>query len=421
MTSKTHARTRLGAAAVVLIAMIVGGCLQAEKRIGIQYDRATDRFTFLVVFNHISSDKLVADGGDPDGDSAYLKTLWSNRDHLILLPSLMQPVDDSDEPLAMFTNDGLGFLRLSASRFAQISLGGAAATQPQETSLPLDTIQIKPGELFNEGGSNLSYYHQIVVPGALVDKALDMAAKAESKEIVAAVDDEIASRGAGVATGTWKQIADGLIERISAVPDDPSAQAAPNAPEPAGMPHGFSLDSLRMMKQALGASGKLDLWRSGSTLTVKMPMTAEDAAGIVANWPAVRDAALAKISSKAQKALAASAGDSSVVDPKPAAIALAQSTKVAKDESGLVVSVDVVSLGQFLSDWDSLDVAMMSDEDRSGRDNLSRELGAVAATKMPVNEKLTVARVMADFAKGTLASVPATQPVKPGTGLEINP
>jgi hypothetical protein len=154
---------------------------------------------------------------------------------------------------------------------------------------------------------------------------------------------------------------------------------------------------------------------------MKMPMTADDAAGIAANWPAVRDAALAKIRAISEKLLARSAGDASAVDPRPAARALAQSINVGRDDAGLVMSVDVVALGQFLSDWESLNNAALSDDDRIKRDALSKEMGGVAATKMPVDHKLTVAKVMADFANGTLASVPATQPVTPGTGLEINP
>ena len=149
-------QTRPGAAAVVLLAVTIGGCLEAEKRIGVKYDKPTDQFSFLVMFTHISADKLAADGGDPDDDSDHLTVLFTNRDHLILLPSSMDPLGVTNSPLAPFADDAFGWLRVSPSSYAQVGLGNASSTAALNTSLPLDQIQIKPGELFNEGGSNLS-------------------------------------------------------------------------------------------------------------------------------------------------------------------------------------------------------------------------------------------------------------------------
>ncbi len=419
MKLNSRIRTGIIAGIVAALALTIAGCLQADKRIGMQYDKASDQFTFLVLFNHISSDKLATDGGDPDGDSDYLKTLYANRDHLILLPELMQPMEDSQLPLAPFTSDDFGWLRLSASQFARVSLGAPAGTQPAQSTLGLGTIQIKPGKLFNDGGSNLCYYHQIVVPGKVVDGALDIVAAAEAPIIESALDDEIASRGSGVVTGTWEQLAAAMVAKINSIPEDPAADAPDASPLP-DLPHVFSMESLRAMKVA-ASGGKVDLSRSGSTLTLKMPMSADDAAGIVANWPTVRDAALAKVQGMARKRLALLAADSSAIDPAATARTLAESIGFARNGAGLSVSIDIVAFEQFLSDWGSLNEAGMKKDDRQSRDDLGREMAAAAARKIAVDTDLTVAKVMGDFKGGTLASVPASQPVKPGAGLEIDP
>ena len=255
-----------------------------------------------------------------------------------------------------------------------------------------------------------------------MDKALAIMARLEANDLAATLDDELTSRAAGASVSTWDQAAATLVARIGAIPDG-DAPPDPTAPAPTPEPaiHVFTLDSLREMKQAIAAAGTVDLSRSGSTLTLKLPMGADDAGGIVANWPAVRDAALAKINSITGKVLARLPNDATIVDARPSAAAMMRSITIDKDGNGVVVSLDVVAVGQFLSDWNSVSHANMGSDDRAKQEALSREMAVAAKAKLPVNGNLTMAKVMADFAGGTLASVPSTQPVKPGTGLDTNP
>ena len=72
-------------ALLILVAVLLPGCLEAEKAILVRYDKPSDTFHMLVMFQHIRGGEMN-EKYDPKADLDHLENLYKNRDHLIFMP-----------------------------------------------------------------------------------------------------------------------------------------------------------------------------------------------------------------------------------------------------------------------------------------------------------------------------------------------
>jgi hypothetical protein len=396
--------------AMVLLASCVG-CLETDKTVAARYDRDHDEFSFLVVYQQIrggtgsSQEKY-----DPDTDFKYLKALYANRDHLIVTPV------GSPWPFEEFGEDAL--LRTSATEAADVSLSTITPTLKLHRSpVRLDQVRILPGAFFLRGEGNLCYYHQVVIPGKVIDQAITAALEEFDKygkdDALASLDGELDRRAHGGAVMSWDEFTgraivgtmaqiDGLFGQPPVTRPDESADAANH---PLTVP--VSSASLKQIRNEM-TSGGITIQRRGSVLSIRVGMEEADVARAVMFFDAYRAALVGRVAQLSR------AHPDRARQPAAISAAIQAMDATAVDPKTLELSIDLIrAFGAF-------DTPSSPPRDHPS-DVLahSRDMATLAATSdgIAIDSKLTVEQIERDFLAGTLKANPSDHAVKPGEGL----
>jgi hypothetical protein len=389
-------------AVLVALAGMLAGCLEAEKTVQVRYDKDKDEFTYLVVYQRIRNGKDQKGKTDPAADLKHLTALYQNRDHLLIGPA------GSPRPLEEWGEDG--WLRLSPELAAIVDLDSAklnlATTRP---GIPLDQVQVKPGRLFVGEGGGLCYYHQITVPGKVVEAAMAIGpSRARDNDMVKRISGmiggELARRSGGGAPMTLQEAKEKLVpllvQQLTREMVDADAQPGKL---PVGFP--FSDAGLKALRDAY-EKGQVATQRRGSQVFVRLRLTEADAADAVA------------LLDELQKQIEATLQDQTKIIPK--SIRTAQALrKLAAGLKRTVVEKDTLELSMDLVDLMGLFDKPADPLKEVEPDALERaKTFAVQVTgQLDVAKDVTIQQIVADFAAGKLAGNPSKPPVQPGTGL----
>jgi hypothetical protein len=392
-------------ALTVTALLLAAGCLNGDKSISIHYDAAKDQFSLLVVFQRIrSNDNSSSRQGNqpspPTQDIQHLSALYANRDHLILSVGL---------PFELFSEPAI--LRLSNHLACSVNLGSASDGKAFQTSVPLDQIQIVPGEFFLRGQGNLCYAHEIIVPGSVLDAVLAEQSPqlndALFGDLAKKMRGELDLRRQGQPRVGWDQFTPECITRTMDSMDQ-SAQPQPaQQPEQANQPPEPDLripletESIRSFLAAFDGH-TLKLQRQGSRFFERVDLTPADVESAVAFYAFFRQAVETKAAELAKDHLNL-AGQRDVN--------LFSATNVDPAGPGtLEISTDIVRLQDvFPHPIDAVD-APDADCQRTAKE-VEKSLG--------INKTLTIQQIQRGFDAGKLSAHPPQPPVWPGSGLGI--
>ncbi|MDY0169050.1 MAG: hypothetical protein RBS80_21085 [Thermoguttaceae bacterium] len=132
------------------------GCIGGEIVSYTRYDESSDSFSFLELYVNIETDKAA--------ELDHIARLYERRDTLIIT---------GFPHFKLFSSPRL-LERHGKHSYSSLPLAEAMTGEPERltTAVDLDSIEIMPGEFFLNEHRNLSYYHQVVIPGKAVDAAM---------------------------------------------------------------------------------------------------------------------------------------------------------------------------------------------------------------------------------------------------------
>jgi len=179
----------LGLSVVVVILLSLAGCLEDDATAIVRYDAKSDRFGVLTVYEHFRSrgPSSTPSTANRSGDVASLVELWQKRDRIVMVePSLF------GNPI---------YIELSADHKTRAD----PKDDEGEAKVSWERIKIVPGKMFRDTKGGLGYYHEMWIPGAVVDQLLqrEWADSAGSADLLAA---EHKRRAEGGARGSWKAV-----------------------------------------------------------------------------------------------------------------------------------------------------------------------------------------------------------------------
>jgi len=382
------------------------------------YDPKGDEFTVLTVFQHITVGRDGKSGFDLHSSFEHLQNLWLNRDHLIL-PPVETP----------FLSSPKAALRVSNTTYRLADLGSPGLSPPDNSPVPLDAIRIRPGGFFLEGNENLCSYHQVVVPGRILDSLLPLKVKQElndvllGKSLAAGIDTEIERRKSGGAISSWQQ-----CTAVSIRQDPPGLPVAPGA-EPAttqtaqppddqpSVP--FDIESLILLRNAI-AKQDIRVTRLGSVFTILVPLTPDDAAHAAACFGQLRDAWKSTAEDRFRKLREKHADLAAQIEAARTAWGSLEASTAAKAVGGgLDFSFDLVKWSEYSWHTDRLSQALSADGSHEDADVRKRaaDMAALVSEHVPVDLDLNTGKIYAGFHAGTLPSRPSIKPVEPGLKL----
>jgi hypothetical protein len=388
---------------VLFLALTLTTCISGEERDYVTYDAATDEFQMLMVLQ----DLRVKDADD----MGYLAALYANRDHLIA-PSIPGGAN-------IFSLFSFSFIRLSDKQVAALNIWSSRPSEIEaiDTTIPLNTIRIRPGAFFRHNGS-LGYYHAITVPGKTLDAALEDVSKAMQNEgMTSAIQAEIERREGGGKTATWAQVNAEALRQIEIKPDAPEtapandpAAAPATAPDDAIEPQfALDLDSLKTLRQAV-SDKTLRIKRDKSNLSLLLPVTRRDADGL---------ADLYKVSLARLQEVVKTTPQTMEVAEKLAdarvALQVATALAVTTGDQGVTVTVDLLAMAKAMNAMPDKRIDL-NDKDDAGKP-APDPVKLLEALNVPIFENITADQILKDFNAGTLKSYPSDKPVKPGEGI----
>ncbi|MGD0462657.1 MAG: hypothetical protein ABSB74_09220 [Tepidisphaeraceae bacterium] len=377
---------------LTLVALYIPGCLTADKSVSAAYDAQHDRFRFLIVFQNIATqaDKSAA-------DFAWLRSLYANRDHLILSPI------GSPWPWEGFGEGA--YLRISNSLYAGVDLSAAATSglTREIATIPLDDIQVLPGRFFIRGRNSLCYFQQIVIPGKTVDEMVEAAnhrlAAATSNSLVGWIDSEFQHRQSGLTSQmAWDAFTKGVIDQTTwAMRHESSDRGQPTT----RIDDPFNTQTLQSLRSAL-VSGKAKLIRTGDKIHVSAEMTEADVSGLVAFVEAFRESvsgAAAEPARESRRNLAWRA-------------MLDSAALTATDKTHVEATVDLTKLVNAF--YNPLEIPPSGIEPKG---NKVQNMLDVAGDSLEIDSHLTVGKIVADFKADALPTYPPLKSVEPGRGM----
>ncbi|MDB5357268.1 MAG: hypothetical protein JWN24_3721 [Phycisphaerales bacterium] len=380
-------------AGLILIAVSISGCLDARESILGRYDADKDQFVFLNIYQRM--------GGQNAQDFDYLEKLWKNRDHLIT------------PPIPSFLGK-ISYLRISDTEFAKLNLQNAAHGEISPSPLPLDKVTVKPGQFFLRGSDALCYYDQIVVPGSFADATLKLLNLEAKKNIDTAIAAERDRRVKGGAVVSWAAFRKATVENLrkqnvtaEANPDAAKPDPAPNAaaPEPAANTDVMTVLSNASLEKL--EKGFSDVWlvRDKAIFRATISMDEADAKETLATIAAVR----AELADEVKRP-----GHDPDLDKQVSVLAVIES---GSPKPGVIeLSVDATELFprvEAMMDPKAALPAPSRDDAARGHDALA----AIKAKEIPINEKVTVEQIVADFHARKLEGHPPEKSVRPGEGI----
>lgn len=261
---------------------IAGGCLEFQKTSRWRYDEERDEFSYLTVYENFATTQGVI-ATKPrasteaevrgDEDAAFLEAFYRNRAHLLPNPIYSPWLMVLSEPAA---------LRREARQWAVFDLRQGRGTQlvQRETAVSLEKVRILPGELYATAGGGVGYYHQVVVPGAVVDAWLE--AGWHHKAFEEGLKEEIAKEKAARRETpglTWEEATPALVDLWRKKLHDQTAEKTAVwrrlQERPLAMLEDRTLDLY-----AKDGLEKASVSRDHGTLTLHIPMGPKDGAAI---------------------------------------------------------------------------------------------------------------------------------------------
>lgn len=372
-------------APIALICVMLCGCgpLDAERSSYLTYDKARDEFGHLRIYRHIQAangeSRDLREGPtykgeySPEKARAHLAALWKLRDRCVLTPF--------PEFMRMMELHGVVF---SPRTFASIDLNKAPpdSSLAEETTLPLDQIVIRPGELFVSPDKTLCYYHRCYFPGTFIDRALDVGAEAANRELTSEFQvEQKARKQAPGPRSTWANMRWTL--------DAYTFNSTPYETDPRYVPRMWRVldaESLRLLV-AQAEKRQLKLTRTRERLACQFQLSQADAAEFPALWQAFLDHV-----KRMHK---------EINEPPGALLRLDTALKkieLKTDPEGRVsLSVDLSTLFPLIAAKD-----YFSEQKKSlGREFLVELRRVPASDKgyVPINETITYEKVLSEFAK----------------------
>jgi hypothetical protein len=381
----------------LIIAVLLSGCLDGDKTIIARYDKDKDAFCILTVWQNIRAEERNGEY-DPLADLAYLEKLFNNRDHL-----LFHPVGS---PLFEGILSDHALLRLAGDQYAKVDLSRAGESETKDSPVDLEKITILPGEFFLREPGNLCYYHQVVIPGEVIDAYLKNASGELSQWLANAMADELKRRAFEKFIPDWDRYSKKLLAAVeaglkSAIADGPEPQNLDgNVP--------FSDKTLNVIYKA--AIGKeIALVREGSVIRVALP-TDNEGDDAVRTLKILSDLqSTMRILSKNLKPRDGEGARQAVLYQK-----MAEVPEFSRDGSNLVLKFDMAGfINAFQSPTDPARPHEKAQIDHAA------ELAKLAGERLPVNKTLTMKEVSDQFKEGKLGGNPTKPAVKAGEGLEI--
>ena len=267
---------RLGFACFIAIgcALWLAGCLAQEIAMAVRYDAKRDVFAVFTVYEHFRSSR----NGTPvpkttrpltaadyaGGDLGRLQKLWEGRERLI--------------PLAPLSFDGPIRMELTADR-SKIKDAEMLNGDPH---VSWDKVEILPGRLFEDRDGLVGYWHEVRVPGSVVDELLRLVRVrlGQDERLSALVDVEVARRKGQKKIGEWVEVSDWLKKQIELKgAGEKTSQDASDEFERRLV--GCLEDrSLEVVSRAV-RGGEIDLSRRGAMLRLRIAVTRRDADGLV--------------------------------------------------------------------------------------------------------------------------------------------
>ena len=293
----------------------------------VRYDTKADVFAVLTIYEHFRSSRsgtritanrpLTADDYAA-ADFGRLKELWEARERTI--------------PFLPISLDGPARLELSADHKR------LKDSEPREGDprISWEKVQIIPGKLFEDRDGLVGYWHEVRIPGSVVDELLHLARVrlGKNEQLLAALDGELERRKTQNGVGEWRAFSDWLKAQGDRELARQTA-AADNSEELQRRLLGCLEErSLRDLRRIVGG-GELDLSRRGSVLRMRLAATRRDGEGMMAVLRQLNDYLLQR-----EKRT-----------PEPAEAerfafllreAVAAAGAVSADESGCTFSLDIV-------------------------------------------------------------------------------
>jgi hypothetical protein len=371
------------------LAACLWGCLQGDKIVSAAYDPATDQFRFLTILRNIHSTDQMNDArtGQPVVNDQWLMAVYANRDHLIIPPVYIDIFGMA------------AFVRKSNSEYVRINLGDKGKLNVEKTKIDLDRIQIKPGKFFLEGPDRLAYYHQITVPGTVVDEALAVLTQelAKPDSVIGAIDHELNRRANGEPAMSWEDFDQRTIDSLL----NRSTQKHPN--NSGGSP--LETQSLKMLQAQL-AQGQMAFQRNGPEVWLTGELTSQDVKGALAFVDHFRAATNEQLKNPP------TGPGHSMQQLHTFRDLLACVKIVATDPTHVKVSTDVVVALNTLGPEDLQNKPPSENEISEMRDVAHDVAGKTYCLK-----DTTFEQIIAAFDKNALASYPPKDSITPGAGL----
>jgi hypothetical protein len=366
--------------------LIVSGCLDAKKYSDISYDAKTDTFRMLRVYYHINS-------AEKD-DLTYLVNMSMNRESILPMDVIGFLVESAQ-------------LRVDAKSYYQINLGAMAEKPKEPTAAKYDLSKIvnKPGKFFLAGENSLGYYHQLEIPGAVVDQVVVSVNEEMLAELSKSLVSELDRRKNGGVVKTWDAIRDEMIKQIGGGPlpargTEEEVAAAGKAPF-----NVLSEDSIKLIQKGI-ADKKIGFARKGSEFSIAMPATAEDRKGFMG----LRDT----IKNELAKAMEA--------DPKDTknkmVIDILDAVSIVNDEKSgqIATSADYVKVRKALGAVPgTFDLTQRADPAKAAA--MTGTIAALKDAKVEIDETIKLEEIPAMWEKGTLPVWKADKAVEVGTGM----
>jgi len=380
------------------------GCLRANVLDFARYDEKTDTYHFLKVYTHVA-------GSDAELD--WIARLWKHRGRVITIPELL-PVFSKEPAL----------LRVADRETQAIEIGEPSTEAPpsQRADISLAPIEIRPGKFFLSADRTLCCYHQVVVPGKLVDDLCVIANKDLRKSAIRSVDEELARRRDGGRAISWEQVREAIRKSVDknkepagdAKNSEPPQEEAPAGEQDELKPRedepicAMDDESLRTIRRA-AEDGTLGFARKGFQLQLRVPMT-----------PADRREAIATVE-MAKKVLL----DSIIRGPgmdasepmKQWQTAVSAAVRAEEGPEGALLLILDVGKYVELATRDRRDAEPI----QSSAADYRRAVEKVRAAGIPIDENLTLDQIIKSFTAGTLESSPPPADVPPGEGLFPKP
>ena len=270
-----------------------GGCIRGEVVSFVRYDAAADSFAFLEVYANVNSWK--------EAHYDRIADLWRRRGGLIVA---------SPARFRLFGEPTM-IERLGKHAYREVDIGDKPAQEPaaSATAVDLDTIRVIPGTFFRNEHGGLCYAQGSVVPGPTVDAVL-----VELIPVIARGLGEAAQEAGkpGAKPITWDELRAAMVAELE-------GGVKPAAKENTGPMNPLDADSLGRLARA-AADGSVRLARRGTTGTLVIPLSARDAAEVVATVDLLRQhvarrAQAGKADDQAAVALLGSVEVRAVADP----------------------------------------------------------------------------------------------------------